>query len=747
MYKFFLKYESELEREVFPITGQDFGLKVTADSEHEYLYTKTLEGILVFMDEDFDYIASKTDITGQFQLRIVSQGYSDVIVLFDLRKGEYDFNRKKFSLKIASTEDTFERLKKVWSTQVNLLGKVIPAGGQITANLRVSPILQIYVAGSPKITMIKDGYFWEEDVMNISVNRQILTERLHFSFVTEIITISTDNTWMTEQTSPILERVGTTIFRPISGQQRYIIELREIVYEGPGDPLIGEPEIIVFRTYYYAIIDTSTQVILYKTVEMSDAEAIAIGRSANIEFISQFDNSRVKISPIQIYKRIVLSTSVSTTYGQHRIIPIGQGTDLQDVMPPSEYRWAVTVAPQPNIITTSTLSTDSYYGNPIMNRITPFAADESINGGRLGFMPNHFFPIPVDPAMWHGGVSIWARTDIDSTVLNNPALTRNWVSPSITAWGAIEMLLAHHGLTDITFGYNRPGITGKTPFLWNRNLYRMGFITQRRVSEPAVTQNMNISLKEIFDLIINMFNGRLIIDNNEINIMPYAGVVPGGGRVLENLKVGRSRLRADSFLGIMKYDDVEFPKSKVYKWEHKVRPIFQGYPIEYDRQNNTGESVEEITISKFCPDIERAFMFPSDYRNDGFFVIAINTEPASITGWGQGEIYPWLMASGNLNFRVVNGLFSNFHLIPTYKREGHLYRNMMINQHPSTCRILKRIKEYMIDFPIPKSWLHTIEKEKFVTLMGDMELKDATINMDTYYLTGTMKAPHEPDIT
>lgn len=164
-YKFILN-----NTEVHPIYSNDLALEYSQESNQQF-YRKSLNGSLVFINRDFDYIINQ-DFETELILEIKSQNQTIFTGYFYRTDCNVDYDHKKIEVKL-NTKDEYADILAGLEKEYNLVD-LKPEIESI--NLSVRGLLQIYQPGESVLSCFIGNLYWEQDCETIDDINQLQNE-------------------------------------------------------------------------------------------------------------------------------------------------------------------------------------------------------------------------------------------------------------------------------------------------------------------------------------------------------------------------------------------------------------------------------------------------------------------------------------------------------------------------------------------------------------------------------------------
>lgn len=723
-FSFFLR-EYTVETEAFPSYSEGFAVRYT-DQPGQVFKRKTVDGELRFFGADFLWIMAK-GVNQMLYLSIKDDEGSVVVECqFTRRQGTTNYDNSIFTV-TPTVVDGYETILTALDREVNWL-HYYPDHSEV--EIPVMPIIQIYEAGSTKITCYSYGHWWTQTVENPTFLHSKLLQDFVFGDKTEVWTaMTTDPTLSSYQFSP-------TTYLSDDGLMRIVEQRQANPDYDPIEPWIDPPFL-----YRWAIVDVLSGDTLYAEPEYNHPEM-----STTDSLFRNFLEDPAQTKTLRMRRRKFYMRMVSANGDAQEWTMVKP----DDIMPKSIYRFAVQLDP-------------TYMGE---DGVIAFGGIEDEENRYTGSMPhftgwpktpeNHPTPgyeyvaptslnadcVPLDPDSWDGFSYWFMPTAQHAEWVSAERYTyRHILKDAYRLHGVIAAMLRganiplQHELTDSSF-FTGGMATYLTP---KGNILTWGYDNPVSVSGITLGQLLE-TLKKVFKVYWHVDGGRLKMEH--ISWYMRGGQATGEPTLNLDLTATFERRRIknlDFELNTVQYDALNLPFGMSYAWADESSQMFKGWGIQYHGATYPGIdlTVEEERAELVSADLQHALVNPDRYAKEGLFVInAVRSLGAS----GLSVPY-YTFTVGDATYRVMNGRMSFAYLLKEYHGDDLLTWAHYINTIYTEATLVKASMTQTVNFPyqVEINWLRP-----FKTGVGTGFIKELQVNIDTGYVSGTLALP-EPN--
>ena len=263
--------------------------------------------------------------------------------------------------------------------------------------------------------------------------------------------------------------------------------------------------------------------------------------------------------------------------------------------------------------------------------------------------------------------------------------------------------------------------------------------------QPA--QKCSITLKDLFNLVKDLFNCYWYIDGTKLRIehiryfnngLTYIGGPSSAQPDVDATKLIAPRVRETWLLGQSeyKYDLDNLPERYEFSWPDDVTEPFTGWPIEVKSGYVKKGEIHEISVSKFAADLDFMLLRPESFNEDEIAVLAPDA-----TGNMQ-YLQQNLGAIGDdfyAEYYLQNGQLSFISLVPRYYRDNISGKDVIINkvkyQNTLSLNVI-RTKEQVINIPFVEG---LTENSLVKTSLGVGKVDAMELNLNSNVVKITLK--------
>ena len=244
-------------------------------------------------------------------------------------------------------------------------------------------------------------------------------------------------------------------------------------------------------------------------------------------------------------------------------------------------------------------------------------------------------------------------------------------------------------------------------------------ILKGEYDRPA--QKGAITLKEVFDMLRNVFNCYWRLDNvgGEIRLRiehihyfenggSYSDINTIGIDLTNERDVKSKRYYAIAIANYIsgkhfpinsnkwKYNKKDLPTRIEYAFMDNCSEAFNGYPIIVNSPNVTKGKINKIQSAKFTPDIDMMLSTPEEFNNDGFALLGAT----KIVSLDFEYILPIININiNNMNLFLQNGYLAYVKLHADYFKYNCPATNITINETETQAISTIKTKEQEVEFP------------------------------------------------
>lgn len=662
---------------VYPIYSEAMDKEVEQE-EGQAFYREKINEVLRFCREDFDLI-NTVDFGFRFFVHIDQKiGLNDWVV--DWWVGSFTktdcewFPRDRRVEVLPDPEDVYKAILDNMEKELDLI-QIAPA--IVKLDLKIQPLVQLYILGSEVVTNIVSGTWFEQPVKNVVTNSVTLVNDYFFSGGATLGAVPGEPGVLIPDVSGFydyssLDRISDLKYRFLeqdlgSGNQWTIIDqdnANQVVYTAPvGEPLNGDLEHSSLGALFTSILDPASTCRFFR--------ARMFGRILTDN--QQFNG--VNTNPIPLDDIVEANENYSRTIGLN----------------------------YPGFLV-------SYNNSVDPTRFGRFSSDAANFSDRyfdiVDSVPEAVSYYPVHRSEWTG-VSFWFYYNDD---------LRNFQEDEAVDYQIRNAYL----LSDVIKAILReiaPDITHEGTAVYSDFLYSLSNPLRPSKQVPVIVPKSNIVIGEydqpaqralfrpsdFFRFLEEFYQCKWIIDSENRLVIEQIIFFYNGGSYTEEIassdlttliepKTGkRWSFATDSY----KFDKGELPVQIYHKWMDEVSEPFQGFPIDmlspYVQQGN----YEERNISMFTSDIDFAQAQPGSISKDGFFFFE-----ASEVGGIYKVAFVEFTLDGYAFYKMQNGFASIVYAHDKYWRFNLPCSSVRLNLEEIEATTVKRTRISEIEFPI-----------------------------------------------
>ena len=606
------------QNDVHPVFGDDIKINISRE-ENQIFKREKIEGTFKFVGNEFDLIYQSSIFT-KFTLELYREDVFVGSANFIRTDCEFNLDDKICSVKL-TTKDIYEKILNGYDNKYNLV-KLAPQRESVTMTKRA--VLQFYVRGENVVTNVVGGVHYEQSCKEV-YNASDLKDIYHFGGYLPLSYIDINN--LIDATAPL----------DIYG--RYFIDTSTV----GGSAIIYRNERNSNCRIQLTDLVTGCVLTLIDSTSNTTLASVSIpstqSGSQDITFVKAGSSggnyaSGTFNSDGDLYCRVLLPKSFDNTYQR------SMDSDITDYDSNYPYVSSVAVdrfAPKMKmVVNKSTTPTEwgidsngAYFLYPTLN------ADQQKKGSS---------PIPIGQSHWER-MSSWLLSDDDVNDLVDDFDDTFVLKDSYPIWSAIAVLLNEIDDT-ITF----EGTQDYSMFLYlsgtNLHIYSYDFPSHRNALHITPISNIKktfyeqaaqkgeISLKQILDMLRNVYNCYWFIDsNNRLRIEHIVYFKNGNSYDVENptpsidVTIKKSLPTGESWefaQNTVEYETGKCPARYEFKWGDNCTYPFVGEPIDVKDIYLDASRKEPVGIENFLADIDYIVSNPSGVSDDLFAVFEVN---------------------------------------------------------------------------------------------------------------------------
>ena len=611
-------------RVMHPIYKDDVSLDTEKESGYEF-FRKSIDGNFIFLGSEFEYI-NQTDIETAFYMIVsmfdaAEKKWQQIFVgKFYKTDCEFDLDNKAVTVKVSVSDQYDEILKNIEEEY-----DIVQMGAELApVALKVRPVTQYYVRangiGSEKLTNYMGGMYWEEDVTNSDPTDD---ELRNFGFG-EIF--SADGI-------SIQPEAGSTLSTDISGYYSPS-PVSETGHDNSYKRLDGK----YYAWYSVAGSVGNSQMAMWSVMEVSTGRMIIDRRIIWTEKGKPY--GAVPLNGADQNGSVVIASGDCQIFGR---MLFAAGSQLEGDNVP----FSLSDRPANDIVDSNWDYTKviAFSGEGFVYAVTSTATQtEPTKWGRSGlggYFVEYTLPssisqepfYPIDRSQW-GDFSIWVQAGDDIPILEAFGVVSKTIKDNYTLGGAIRTLLSKaaplvehwetpeysqflYGMNPITNNYFRLLIAPKSNYL------------KGQYDNAAMTGK--ISLKQIFDMLANVYRCYWYIDeNNRLRIEHISyfrnglGYDTGFTAGIQLTKETDPRTGKPWSWGVnsWEYEKETMSEKYTFEWADEVTAAFTGGTLKVVSNFVEEGKEDSYTASPFTSDVDYMAVMANYVSQDGFALLA-----------------------------------------------------------------------------------------------------------------------------
>ena len=605
------------QEDVHPVFGDDIKINISRE-ENQIFRREKIEGTFKFVNKDFDLIYECSIFT-KFTLEIYREDVFVGSAGFIRTDCEFNLDDKICSVKL-TTKDIYEKILNGYDNKYNLV-KLAPQRESVTMTKRA--VLQFYVRGENVVTNVVGGVHYEQSCKEV-YDAKALGDIYHFGGYLPLSYIYINK--VIDATAPSDVLGGYFIDKSIGGSA-------SIIYINSSNSNYRIQLTYVASEWVLLLIDSSTN----KTLASANVPNIQSGSQA-IVFVKTGSSgvdyaSGIYNSDGDLYCRLLLPKQFDNSYQR------SMDDDITDYDSNYPYVGGVSLdrfAPKMKMVVDKSVtptewgidSEGTYFQYPILT------ASQQENGSS---------PIPIGQSHWER-MSSWLLSDDDVNDLVDDFYATFILKDSYPIGSAIAVLLK-----EIDDNISFEDTQDYSMFLYSgamQELYSYDFLGCRNALHITPISNIKktfyeqaaqrgeISLKQIFDMLRNVYNCYWFIDSEKRLRIEHIVYFKNGNSytsekptpsidvtIKKNLPTWESWGFAQN---TVEYETDKCPARYEFKWGDKCTYPFVGEPIDVKDIYLDASQKESVGIENFLADIDYIVSNPSGVSDDLFAVFEVN---------------------------------------------------------------------------------------------------------------------------
>lgn len=588
-----------------------------------------------------------------------------------------------------------------------------------TVKMEITPVVQIYIAGSQHINNFIGGAYFESPVTSIQDDElQVASTPGRTRMVDDFDFIWRGFLIYIPGTFPETDLAGRYAYDGVSTDPNTGLTIL-----GIGQNTTYYLEIAPDQTLSIVLAGTST--VVYQSETAPDV-VIASGTEGVILTKTDASGDQLRVEIRSLFSRVVtpLDTFQGNACQERPEDDISAGIDTYP------YAYAYGSFPIEQSYENQVLSTE--YG-----RIFDDAFQNSGNFFVRPTHPNPLLPISLSDRV---EVALWYDYDTDEQLIINES--KEFII--YDAYNIADVLYAL--LQEMNTSLQHQGTNQFSTFLYGDNPLSTEnprwFITPKSniLAGPGASPALRspIKLSEIAEYMRNKANLYWHITEDYEFIVEHASYYERGKSYsadqistdLSQLYEPRTRKNYEYGLEEYSFDLQDMPNFIEFGWMDDVTRLFEGEQIEMtDKYILNGQS-ESREITTFTTDLAFAFISPDQVAKDGYFGLDCDLV-------GDENVVPIIpITFDGETFQVNNGYATFVYLHENYWKHFLPSRNVIINRQSVVATSIRKNKQQSLEYAEPNRF---DPMKLVITGLGVARLKDYTIDLWTRYLKLTAK--------
>lgn len=641
---------------------------------------------------------------------------------------EFDNDNKVVEINV-TTDDIYEDLLAGVDDEYDIIKMDIPTAKM---QYKIRPIIQVYRQGDNKLTNFVGGTYWEEDCIS-DISQIDLINVYGFTLNSYLckISVGANPNIPQELIGDYICNFGSVEIRTYQTTNGFGLTDYHTIKTLNGEGLNKYGHIVDVNWTYHKIISTqpSPPAVTTITGEVTSTLRYVNGQQSAIYSFNTYYNvtaeptynwTYIQTSPLGYGTILFTSLALSNIYSRAIMGKLMQGAFPRRTSDITEYNTSYRYVKgiDAEIISTYQESIEA----------TKWGKNDN---GNYFMEPNTLIKhYPISRSTWEN-YSLWFRfnSSLISELENGSRdiILKDAYTIEATIQALLNKILGEgvvkfEGTTDYSeFFYS----TASTPFrplqkdLFYPLITPKSNILKGEYDKPA--QKGAITLKEVFDMLRNVFNCYWRLDNvgGEIRLRiehihyfenggSYSDINTIGIDLTNERDVKSKRYYAIAIANYIsgkhfpinsnkwKYNKKDLPTRIEYAFMDNCSEAFNGYPIIVNSPNVTKGKIDKIQSAKFTPDIDMMVSTPEEFNNDGFALLGAT----KIISRDFEYILPIININiNNMNLFLQNGYLAYVKLHADYFKYNCPATNVTINETETQAISIIKTKEQEVEFP------------------------------------------------
>ena len=702
--------------------------KIEKEANQEF-FREALEGELVLTGEDYPKVAGAS-LEAKFILLIFYKGTSEITNFFTgyftKVNCSLDYAKRSCSIKLPK-EDMYTSLLARYEEVQDLYKLGVPTN---KVALTKRPAIQLYIAGSSKVTTTLDGTYWEGEVTEEQIDEEQLDKKYHFVWNNSFNEFKLKTKTTEEELAFFagsFNNEGHTIY---DSSGRYKCKMLTT----------GRPDLDNVH-YWVTLVDPETEKVLYQS------DIIIPNNNTRVELeVSRYELHYISGELYQeglvfevdskndVYARVICDVSTFTDLNgeEHTTYDIPSDDFVLDSR---NYKKCYGINFGELICAYATSVKPTKYGK---NDFGLYFSKPIIQ------LPENTNVIPLDRSQWVN-TSLWYKFSEAYPNLDKALSKKYYLKDAYHIADAIQAILRKVA----------PGVVHKAEPEYSEFLYGKAvglpplgmtlFITQKtnalKGEYDQAAQRAETTLEDILGMLQKCFKCYFWVENNKLRI-EHISWFNNGGSYIENSPAWSQLNLVDLqdkfnkkpilfYQSELRYDSLKVPFKYSFSYADEQTEIFNGVSMEVVANYVDPTKTEDITVSNFAVDFDYMLVHPGGFSEEGFALIGAQLQ----NGEYVCPIVPLDVEDedGNMyRLTVQNGYFSwpkllRYYMydLPALTIKGQYVKDL-------TPHSLTKFMQQEISIPKPRNFDY---KQAMRTYVGVGSIQSVSIDLDSNMLT------------
>lgn len=727
--------------------------KLSKESNQEF-FRETLEGNISLHGEDFLKVYSAS-LDTKFSFLVFRKGSLFFKDYFAKTSCTFDYEKKICKPKLAK-EDQYSSIMNKYDTVYNLYNLRVPTS-QI--NITKRPAIQLYVAGSQRVTTVLDGAFWESEVIEEQINEFELDTKYHF---VKKASIGEYQFELKNGSSGTIAFSGSfdNEDMSMSGRNRqYCCYLKKVANKGSAfeGPYSAYEYTLAQDLYTRDEKQSYTSLATGASFFAEDSYVIRIVNSENqkaweSEQLFHVNSSYFKVLGVGPAVNFKSTTEGYTDTGSLEVIGVNPVfarliCDVETITTPNGNTYNTYEIPYDDFVQDNR-NYKRCYGIDFGDVLSTFAFSDKPtrygqdDAGLYFTRPSSgagLNVIPLDQSQWINS-ALWYSFSEYYPELDQAASKKYYLKDAYHIADVIQCLL-----NKIAPGLQHKATAEYSQFLYGEsNPIRVNkialFMTQKtnilKGEYAEAAKKVEVSLEDVMEMLQKCFKCYFWVEDNKLRIEHISWFQNGGSYDRDIHKVGLNlkdrkdkfnKMWAGYFQSEITYDVQDLSARYSFQYMDDQTEVFSDVSFEVDANYVEASKSEDITVSNFAVDIDYMLISPNSFSEEGFALIGAVLEEGKYTcpvvsqslTTEEGHSYTVRVQNGYLSWPQLLSYY--MYDLPALSLTGSFVKDLM---PVSTMRFM----QHEIKIPLPDGF--NIQNS-IATALGEGVVRQANIDLTT----------------